>query len=78
MAATTTRATAMTMATATMMTKATAMMTMGKGNNDDHKDDYDGKDDNSGGRGIPDRHIRSAKQDDNYGSSNIVLPCPGS
>ena len=22
--------------------------------------------------------IRSAKQDDNYGASNIVLPCPGS
>jgi hypothetical protein len=22
--------------------------------------------------------IRSAKQDDNYGTSNIVLPCPGS
>jgi hypothetical protein len=24
------------------------------------------------------RNIRSAKQDDNYGASNIVLPCPGS
>jgi hypothetical protein len=23
-------------------------------------------------------YIRSAKQDDNYGASNIVLPCPGS
>ena len=23
-------------------------------------------------------HIRSAKQDDNYGASNIILPCPGS
>ncbi len=23
-------------------------------------------------------NIRSAKQDDNYGASNIVLPCPGS
>jgi hypothetical protein len=23
-------------------------------------------------------HIRSAKQDDNYGASNITLPCPGS
>jgi hypothetical protein len=22
--------------------------------------------------------IRSAKQDDDYGASNIVLPCPGS
>jgi hypothetical protein len=22
--------------------------------------------------------IRSAKQDDNYGASNIILPCPGS
>ncbi len=22
--------------------------------------------------------IRSAKQDDNYGGSNIILPCPGS
>ncbi len=22
--------------------------------------------------------IRSAKRDDNYGASNIVLPCPGS
>jgi hypothetical protein len=22
--------------------------------------------------------IRSVKQDDNYGASNIVLPCPGS
>ncbi len=22
--------------------------------------------------------VRSAKQDDNYGASNIVLPCPGS
>jgi hypothetical protein len=21
--------------------------------------------------------IRSAKQDDNYGASNIILPCPG-
>jgi hypothetical protein len=26
-----------------------------------------------------DRHnIRSAKQDDNYGASNIILPCPSS
>jgi hypothetical protein len=25
-----------------------------------------------------DAFIRSAKQDDNYGASNIVLPCPGS
>jgi hypothetical protein len=24
------------------------------------------------------KHIRSAKQDDKYGASNIVLPCPGS
>jgi hypothetical protein len=24
------------------------------------------------------QNIRSAKQDDNYGASNIVLPCPGS
>jgi hypothetical protein len=24
------------------------------------------------------QHIRSAKQDDNYGASNIVLPCSGS
>ncbi len=24
------------------------------------------------------RYIRSARQDDNYGASNIVLPCPGS
>jgi hypothetical protein len=24
------------------------------------------------------KNIRSAKQDDNYGASNIVLPCPGS
>jgi hypothetical protein len=24
------------------------------------------------------RGIRSAKQDDDYGASNIVLPCPGS
>ncbi len=23
-------------------------------------------------------HIRSAKRDDNYGASNIILPCPGS
>jgi hypothetical protein len=23
-------------------------------------------------------YIRSAKQDDNYGASNIILPCPGS
>jgi hypothetical protein len=23
-------------------------------------------------------NIRSAKRDDNYGASNIVLPCPGS
>ncbi len=23
-------------------------------------------------------NIRSAKQDDDYGASNIVLPCPGS
>jgi hypothetical protein len=23
-------------------------------------------------------YIRSAKQDDNYGASNIVLPCPSS
>ncbi len=22
--------------------------------------------------------IRSAKRDDNYGASNIILPCPGS
>ncbi len=26
----------------------------------------------------PPDSIRSAKQDDNYGASNIVLPCPGS
>jgi hypothetical protein len=23
-------------------------------------------------------NIRNAKQDDNYGASNIILPCPGS
>ncbi len=27
---------------------------------------------------MPQLYIRSAKQDDNYGASNIVLPCPGS
>jgi hypothetical protein len=27
--------------------------------------------------GLDARSIRSAKQDDNYGASNIVLPCPG-
>ncbi len=32
-----------------------------------------GGDVGNGGEGI-----RSAKQDDNYGASNIVLPCPGS
>jgi hypothetical protein len=26
----------------------------------------------------PSPSIRSAKQDDNYGASNIILPCPGS
>ncbi len=28
--------------------------------------------------GSGDVYIRSAKQDDNYGASNTVLPCPGS
>jgi hypothetical protein len=27
---------------------------------------------------LPSEFIRSAKQDDNYGASNIVLPCPSS
>jgi hypothetical protein len=31
-----------------------------------------------GNDGFDEGFIRSAKQDDNYGASNIVLPCPGS
>jgi hypothetical protein len=30
------------------------------------------------GYGVGPNIIRSAKQDDNYGASNIALPCPGS
>jgi hypothetical protein len=36
------------------------------------------KKDNKPTKEIENKNIRSAKQDDNYGASNIVLPCPGS
>ncbi len=48
------------------------------------KDDNNGNGNNNGQgdktnvEDLKDIHIRSAKQEDNYGASNIVLPCPGS
>ncbi len=44
--------------------------------NDQYTNESDHEDDSNDD--VEDIDIRSAKQDDNYGASNIVLPCPRS
>ncbi len=49
----------------------------GSGGGGDGDRNGSGDDGNNGGSGGG-KNIRSAKQDVNYGASNIILPCPGS